>query len=150
MSFRGREARTDYLPRVSQHTGTREISLLKSLRRNTVMDEHTNVYTSIRSCNRVSWSQWYTFSEKLNSFSVFASFGNFWSNGAVPSYPSHTLSLFPYAWTLTLWMKSLPLRQVTDQGVGALIFALAIGVVARSYLRSVVPLPYTVQVLVVS
>lgn len=42
------------------------------------------------------------------------------------------------------------INKVTDQGVGALIFALAIGVISRAYLKSIVPLPYTVQVLVVS
>ncbi|CAM9338058.1 unnamed protein product [Discosporangium mesarthrocarpum] len=40
-------------------------------------------------------------------------------------------------------------HDVMDQGVGALVFALAIGVVCRSYLRSIIPLPYTVQVLMV-
>ncbi|CAN0007156.1 unnamed protein product [Pylaiella littoralis] len=39
-------------------------------------------------------------------------------------------------------------EDVTDQGVGAIVFALAIGVVCRAYIMSIVPLPYTVQILV--
>eukprot|EP00752_Nemacystus_decipiens_P004872 g4435.t1 len=37
---------------------------------------------------------------------------------------------------------------VTDQGVGAVVFALALGVITRAYIMNFIKLPYTVQILV--